>query len=57
MISVPMLVLQTLFHIARKYPGEYIDHKFKGAPIGMFHHINTYEDQGFIVVDLCAWKG
>uniref|UniRef100_A0A3Q3WUK2 Retinoid isomerohydrolase n=1 Tax=Mola mola TaxID=94237 RepID=A0A3Q3WUK2_MOLML len=47
----------TLFHIAKKDPGEYIDHKFKGAPIGMFHHINTYEDQGFIVVDLCAWKG
>lgn len=50
-------VRQTLFYIARKDPGEYIDHKFKGAAIGMFHHINTYEDQGFIVVDLCAWKG
>jgi len=47
----------TLFHIARKDPGEYIDHRFKGAPIGMFHHINTYEDSGFIVVDLCGWKG
>ncbi|KAJ0012258.1 hypothetical protein NQD34_013233 [Periophthalmus magnuspinnatus] len=47
----------TLFHIARKEPAEYIDLKFKGAPIGMFHHINTYEDQGFVVVDLCAWKG
>uniref|UniRef100_A0A665WEI1 Retinoid isomerohydrolase n=1 Tax=Echeneis naucrates TaxID=173247 RepID=A0A665WEI1_ECHNA len=47
----------TLFHIAKKDPGEYIDLKFKGAPIGMFHHINTYEDQGFIVFDLCAWKG
>uniref|UniRef100_A0A8C5G054 Retinoid isomerohydrolase n=1 Tax=Gouania willdenowi TaxID=441366 RepID=A0A8C5G054_GOUWI len=47
----------TLFHLARKDPGEYIDHKYKGAPIGMFHHINTYEDGGFIVVDLCAWKG
>uniref|UniRef100_A0A8D3E3S3 Retinoid isomerohydrolase n=1 Tax=Scophthalmus maximus TaxID=52904 RepID=A0A8D3E3S3_SCOMX len=47
----------TLFHLARKEPGEYIDLKFKGAAIGMFHHINTYEDQGFIVFDLCAWKG
>uniref|UniRef100_A0AAX7SLR5 Retinoid isomerohydrolase n=1 Tax=Astatotilapia calliptera TaxID=8154 RepID=A0AAX7SLR5_ASTCA len=47
----------TLFHIAKKDPGEYIDLKFKGAPIGMFHHINAFEDQGFIVVDLCAWKG
>ncbi|XP_061835312.1 retinoid isomerohydrolase [Nerophis lumbriciformis] len=47
----------TLFHVARKDPGEYIDLKFKGAPIGMFHHINTYEDNGFVVFDLCAWKG
>uniref|UniRef100_A0A8C6PLU3 Retinoid isomerohydrolase n=1 Tax=Nothobranchius furzeri TaxID=105023 RepID=A0A8C6PLU3_NOTFU len=47
----------TNFHIAKKDPGEYIDLKFKGAAIGMFHHINTYEDQGFIVVDLCSWKG
>ncbi|XP_041659198.1 retinoid isomerohydrolase isoform X1 [Cheilinus undulatus] len=47
----------TLFHIAKKDPGEYIDLKFKGAAIGMFHHINTFEDQGFIVVDLCGWKG
>lgn len=46
-----------MFHIAKKSPGEYIDLKFKGAAIGMFHHINTYEDQGFIVFDLCAWKG
>lgn len=48
---------QTNFHIAKKSPGEYIDLKFKGAAIGMFHHINTYEDDGFLVVDLCAWKG
>uniref|UniRef100_A0A3B3D4X8 Retinoid isomerohydrolase n=1 Tax=Oryzias melastigma TaxID=30732 RepID=A0A3B3D4X8_ORYME len=47
----------TNFHIAKKSPGEYIDLKFKGAAIGMFHHINTYEDDGFLVVDLCAWKG
>lgn len=52
-----MFVLQTLFHIAKKDPGEYIDVKFKGAAIGMFHHINTFEDQGFIVFDLCSWKG
>lgn len=46
-----------MFHIAKKDPGEYIDLKFKGAAIGLFHHINTYEDQGFIVFDLCSWKG
>ncbi|KAG7269319.1 hypothetical protein CRUP_031839 [Coryphaenoides rupestris] len=49
--------LGTWFHIAKKDPGEYIDHKFRAAAIGLFHHINTYEDEGFIVVDVCAWKG
>uniref|UniRef100_A0A8C7JRU2 Retinoid isomerohydrolase n=1 Tax=Oncorhynchus kisutch TaxID=8019 RepID=A0A8C7JRU2_ONCKI len=54
-------VLGTLFHIARKDigggQGEYIDHKFRAAPINLFHHINTYEDNGFIVADVCTWKG
>ncbi|XP_016122224.1 retinoid isomerohydrolase-like [Sinocyclocheilus grahami] len=47
----------TWIHIARKHPGEYIDYKFRTAAMGLFHHINCYEDSGFIVVDLCAWKG
>ena len=51
------LCSQTWFHLASKDPGEYIDHKFRAAPIGLFHHINTYEDEGFVVVDVCAWKG
>ncbi len=49
--------LQTWIHIARKHPGEYIDYKFRTAAMGLFHHINCYEESGFIVVDLCAWKG
>uniref|UniRef100_A0A8C1HJR9 Uncharacterized protein n=1 Tax=Cyprinus carpio carpio TaxID=630221 RepID=A0A8C1HJR9_CYPCA len=27
------------------------------SAFNLFHHINCYEDQGFIVVDLCTWKG
>uniref|UniRef100_A0A8C2Q821 Retinoid isomerohydrolase n=1 Tax=Cyprinus carpio TaxID=7962 RepID=A0A8C2Q821_CYPCA len=42
----------TWIHIARKHPGEYIDYKFRTAAMGLFHHINCYEDSGFIVVDL-----
>ncbi|KAG9350879.1 hypothetical protein JZ751_024768 [Albula glossodonta] len=38
-------------------PAQYENHKFRAAAINLFHHINCYEDQGFIVVDLCAWKG
>ncbi|KAK3566575.1 hypothetical protein QTP86_001066 [Hemibagrus guttatus] len=47
----------TWIHIARKDPGEYIDHKFRTSAMGLFHHINCYEDSGFIVFDLCTWKG
>ncbi|XP_061681328.1 retinal Mueller cells isomerohydrolase-like [Syngnathoides biaculeatus] len=48
----------TWFHLATKDPATYMtSHKFRTSAFNIFHHINTYEDQGFIVVDLCAWKG
>uniref|UniRef100_A0AAR2JXY5 Retinoid isomerohydrolase n=1 Tax=Pygocentrus nattereri TaxID=42514 RepID=A0AAR2JXY5_PYGNA len=47
----------TWIHIAKKDPGEYIDYKFRAAAMGLFHHINAYEDSGFVVFDLCTWKG
>ena len=55
--SAFVLSVQTWFHLATKYPGEYIDYKFRTSTFNVFHHINCYEDQGFIVVDLCTWKG
>uniref|UniRef100_A0A8C2HDG7 Retinoid isomerohydrolase RPE65 n=1 Tax=Cyprinus carpio TaxID=7962 RepID=A0A8C2HDG7_CYPCA len=42
----------TWFHLATKNPGEYMDHKFRTSAFNLFHHINCYEDQGFVVVDL-----
>uniref|UniRef100_A0AAY4EWJ6 Retinal pigment epithelium-specific protein 65kDa n=1 Tax=Denticeps clupeoides TaxID=299321 RepID=A0AAY4EWJ6_9TELE len=47
----------TWFHLATKNPGKYVDHKFRTSAFHVFHHINSYEDQGFIVLDLCTWKG
>uniref|UniRef100_A0A8K9USY5 Retinoid isomerohydrolase RPE65 n=1 Tax=Oncorhynchus mykiss TaxID=8022 RepID=A0A8K9USY5_ONCMY len=47
----------TWFHLATKDPAEYIEHKFRTSAFNLFHHINSYEDDGFIVVDLCTWKG
>ncbi|XP_018582330.2 retinal Mueller cells isomerohydrolase-like isoform X2 [Scleropages formosus] len=47
----------TWFHLASKNPGEYKDYKFRTSAFNLFHHINCYEDQDFIVVDLCTWKG
>ncbi|XP_066548582.1 retinoid isomerohydrolase [Amia ocellicauda] len=47
----------TWFHLATKKTGEYQKVKFRTSAINLFHHINCYEDDGFIVVDLCTWKG
>ncbi|KAK6484789.1 retinoid isomerohydrolase-like [Huso huso] len=47
----------TWFHIATKKTGEHQNIKFRTSAINVFHHINTYEEDGFLVVDLCTWKG
>ncbi|XP_062308585.1 retinal Mueller cells isomerohydrolase-like isoform X1 [Osmerus eperlanus] len=47
----------TWFHLASKEPAEYNPVKFRTSTFNMFHHINSYEEQGCIVVDLCTWKG
>nr|XP_057929800.1 retinal Mueller cells isomerohydrolase-like isoform X1 [Doryrhamphus excisus] len=48
----------TWFHLVTKDPAAYMSsHKFRTSAFNIFHHINAYEDQGFIVVDLCTWKG
>ncbi|XP_053105067.1 retinoid isomerohydrolase isoform X1 [Hemicordylus capensis] len=44
-------------HVADKKKGKYLDIKYRTSPFNLFHHINTYEDNGFLVVDLCTWKG
>lgn len=50
--------LGTWFHLATKDPATYLSsHKFRTSAFNLFHHINAYEDEGFIVVDLCTWKG
>ncbi|CAL8255947.1 unnamed protein product [Merluccius merluccius] len=48
----------TWFHLVTREPAAYLDsHKFRTSGFNVFHHINAYEDQGFVVVDLCTWKG
>lgn len=57
--KIPVCVcMQTWFHLANKDPAGYLSsHKFRTSAFNIFHHINTYEDDGFIVVDVCTWKG
>ncbi|XP_062250758.1 retinal Mueller cells isomerohydrolase-like [Platichthys flesus] len=48
----------TWFHLATRDPaGHMSSHEFRTSAFNIFHHINAYEDEGFIVVDLCTWKG
>lgn len=52
------MCVQTWFHLATKEPAEYLSgYKFRTSAFNIFHHINTYQDQRFLVVDLCTWKG
>ncbi|XP_007957585.1 retinoid isomerohydrolase [Orycteropus afer afer] len=45
-------------HVADKKRGKYLNNnKYRTSSFNLFHHINTYEDNGFLVVDLCCWKG
>uniref|UniRef100_A0A7N6BTK1 Retinoid isomerohydrolase RPE65 n=1 Tax=Anabas testudineus TaxID=64144 RepID=A0A7N6BTK1_ANATE len=48
----------TLFHLTTKDPAGYLSsHKFRTSAFNLFHHINAYEDEGYVIVDLCTWKG
>ncbi|XP_038268471.1 retinoid isomerohydrolase [Dermochelys coriacea] len=44
-------------HVADKKKGKYLNIKYRTSAFNLFHHINTYEDNGFLIVDLCTWKG
>ncbi|XP_027746855.1 uncharacterized protein LOC114061042 isoform X4 [Empidonax traillii] len=44
-------------HVAEKKKGRLLNIKYRTSAFNLFHHINTYEDNGFLIVDLCTWKG
>ncbi|KAF4792296.1 DEP domain-containing protein 1A [Turdus rufiventris] len=44
-------------HVAEKKKGRLLNLKYRTSAFNLFHHINTYEDNGFLIVDLCTWKG
>lgn len=48
---------QVWLHVAEKKKGRLLNIKFRTSAFNLFHHINTYEDNGFLIVDLCTWKG
>ncbi|XP_067910178.1 carotenoid-cleaving dioxygenase, mitochondrial-like isoform X2 [Heterodontus francisci] len=47
--------LNTIIHVANKHTGEVLPFKYYTKAFSTFHHINAFEDNGFIVFDLCCF--
>ncbi|XP_045113690.1 beta,beta-carotene 15,15'-dioxygenase-like [Portunus trituberculatus] len=47
---------KTKFHVVRRDTGEIITTKYASDAFLTFHHTNAYEEDGHLVVDLCAIK-
>ncbi|XP_030393877.1 beta,beta-carotene 9',10'-oxygenase isoform X1 [Gopherus evgoodei] len=45
---------KTRFHVVNKHTGELLPGQFYSKPFATFHHINAFEDQGCVVLDLCC---
>ncbi|XP_069038565.1 carotenoid-cleaving dioxygenase, mitochondrial isoform X2 [Lepisosteus oculatus] len=44
----------TVFHVCNKRTGELSAVRYQAKALSMFHQINAYEQDGFIVLDLCV---
>ncbi|KAM6965078.1 beta-carotene 15, 15-dioxygenase 2, like [Aplochiton taeniatus] len=44
----------TIFHVVDKRTGKESKVKYRAAPMFTLHQINAYEDQGFLVMDMCC---
>nr|XP_043883043.1 beta-carotene 15, 15-dioxygenase 2, like isoform X1 [Solea senegalensis] len=45
---------QTIFHLVNRHTGERSKVKYTAAPMFTLHQINAYEDNGFLVMDMCC---
>ncbi|KAI4895577.1 hypothetical protein NFI96_015671, partial [Prochilodus magdalenae] len=46
--------LQTVFHVINKHTGKLSPIKYYTNPLSTFHQINCYEENGFIIIDMCC---
>ncbi|XP_035767264.1 beta,beta-carotene 9',10'-oxygenase-like [Neolamprologus brichardi] len=44
----------TIFHLIHKHTGKVSSLKYLAKPLSTFHQINAYEEDGFLIIDLCA---
>ncbi|XP_069750908.1 carotenoid-cleaving dioxygenase, mitochondrial-like isoform X4 [Narcine bancroftii] len=48
--------LNTIIHVANKHTGEIIPFKYYTKAFCVFHHINAFEDNDFIIFDCCCFE-
>ncbi|XP_033969267.1 beta-carotene oxygenase 2b [Trematomus bernacchii] len=46
--------LNTIFHLIHKQTGELSTIKYLAKALSTFHQINAYEEDGFLIIDMCA---
>ncbi|KAM9318618.1 carotenoid-cleaving dioxygenase, mitochondrial-like [Pholidichthys leucotaenia] len=44
----------TIFHLIHKQTGKISSIKYLAKPLSAFHQINAYEEDNFLIIDLCA---
>ncbi|KAJ8401705.1 hypothetical protein AAFF_G00376760 [Aldrovandia affinis] len=46
--------VDTIFHVVDKHTGKASSVKYHTKPLATFHQINAFEEDGFLVMDLCS---
>ncbi|KAM8866062.1 beta-carotene 15, 15-dioxygenase 2, like [Synchiropus picturatus] len=46
--------LNTVFHLVNRHTGKVSDVKYLAGPMFTLHQINAYEDNGYLVMDMCC---
>ncbi|XP_029302502.1 beta-carotene oxygenase 2b [Cottoperca gobio] len=46
--------INTIFHLVHKQTGKLSSIKYIAKPLSTFHQINAYEEDGFLIIDMCA---
>ncbi|KAF8770470.1 Beta like protein [Argiope bruennichi] len=52
-LSVPRM---TRFHVVRRSDGQLLDTVYVSKAFFVFHHINAYEEDNHLVVDMCVYE-
>ncbi|KAI7813591.1 beta-carotene 15, partial [Triplophysa rosa] len=46
--------LETIFHVANRHTGQLLKTKYYSSAMFTLHQINAYEDNGFLILDMCC---